>query len=58
MTIARRQPVAVDLRELISAIRVAKRAIKIGGETRIPRAIVGLRHMNEVATELMKDVRP
>ena len=70
MTIARRQPVAIDLRELISAIRVAgdlervgdlaknisKRAIKIGAEGRFPRAIVGLRHMNEVATELMKDV--
>ena len=70
MTIARRQPVAVDLRELIGAIRVAgdlervgdlakniaKRAIKIGAEARVPRAIVGLRHMNEVATELLKDV--
>jgi len=70
MTIARRQPVAVDLRELIGAIRVAgdlervgdlakniaKRTIKIGVEARVPRAIVGLRHMNEVATELMKDV--
>ena len=70
MTIARRQPVAVDLRELIGAIRVAgdlervgdlakniaKRTIKLGTESRVPRAIVGLRHMNEVATELMKDV--
>jgi len=70
MTIAKRQPVAVDLRELIGAIRVAgdlervgdlakniaKRTIKIGAESRVPRAIVGLRHMNEVATELMKDV--
>ena len=70
MTIARRQPVAVDLRELISAIRIAgdlervgdlaknisKRAIKIGVEARVPRAIIGFRHMNEVATELMKDV--
>ena len=70
MTIARRQPVAVDLRELIAAIRVAgdlervgdlakniaKRTIKIGVESRVPRAIVGIRHMNEVATELMKDV--
>jgi phosphate transport system protein len=69
-TIARRQPVAVDLRELIGAIRVAgdlervgdlakniaKRSIKIGAEARVPRAIVGLRHMNDVATELMKDV--
>ena len=70
LTIARRQPMAVDLRELIGAIRVAgdlervgdlakniaKRTIKIGAEARVPRAIVGLRHMNEVATELMKDV--
>jgi phosphate transport system protein len=69
-TIARRQPVAIDLRELIGAIRIAgdlervgdlakniaKRTIKIGAEARAPRAIVGLRHMNEVATELMKDV--
>ncbi len=70
MTIARRQPVAIDLRELIGAIRIAgdlervgdlakniaKRTIKIGAEARAPRAIVGLKHMNEVATELMKDV--
>ncbi len=70
MTIARRQPVAIDLRELIGAIRIAgdlervgdlakniaKRTIKIGAEARVPRAVVGLRHMNEVATELMKDV--
>ncbi len=70
MTIARRQPVSIDLRELIGAIRVAgdlervgdlakniaKRTIKIGAESRVPRALVGLRHMNEVATELMKDV--
>ncbi len=70
MTIARRQPVSIDLRELVGAIRVAgdlervgdlakniaKRAIKIGGQARFPRAIVGLRHMNEVATESMKDV--
>ena len=70
MTIARRQPVAIDLRELIGAIRVAgdlervgdlakniaKRTIKAGAESRVQRAIVGLKHMNEVATELMKDV--
>ena len=70
LTIARRQPVAIDLREIIGAIRVAgalervgdlakniaKRSIKVGTETRVPRAIVGLKHMNEVATELLKDV--
>ena len=68
--IARRQPVAVDLREIIGAMRIAgdlervgdlaknisKRSVKIGLEARVPRAIVGLRHMNEVATEQMKDV--
>ena len=70
MTIARRQPVAVDLRELIGAIRIAgdlervgdlaksiaKRAVKVGSEARVPRAIIGLKHMNAVATELLKDV--
>jgi phosphate transport system protein len=70
MTIARRQPVAVDLRELIGAIRIAgdlervgdlakniaKRSVKIAAEARVPRAIIGLKHMNEVATELLKDV--
>jgi phosphate transport system protein len=70
LTIARRQPMAIDLREIIGAIRVAgdlervgdlaknvaKRSIKIGMEARVPRAIVGLKHMNDVATELLKDV--
>jgi len=70
LTIARRQPMAIDLREIIGAIRVAgdlervgdlakniaKRSIKLGGESRASRSIVGLKHMNEVATELMKDV--
>src|ERR1700747_2587866 len=70
LTIARRQPMAVDLREIIGAIRVAgdlervgdlakniaKRSVKIGLAARAPRAIVGLGHMNDVATELLKDV--
>ncbi len=70
LTIARRQPVAIDLREIIGAIRVAgdlervgdlakniaKRSIKIGVEGRAPRALVGIKHMNAFATELMKDV--
>jgi len=69
-TIARRQPMAVDLREIIGAIRIAgdlervgdlakniaKRTVTIGAEARLPRALVGLKHMNELATELMKDV--
>jgi phosphate transport system protein len=70
LTIARRQPMAVDLREIVSAIRVAgdlervgdlakniaKRSLKIGAEPRGPREIVGLKHMNDVAIELLKDV--
>ena len=70
LTIARRQPVANDLREIIGAIRVAgdlervgdlakniaKRSVKIGLEGRAPHAIVGIKHMNDFATELMKDV--
>jgi phosphate transport system protein len=70
LTIARRQPMAVDLREIIGAIRVAgdlervgdlakniaKRAVKIGPESRVPRASVGLKHMNDLATEQLKDV--
>ncbi len=70
LTIARRQPVAIDLREIIGAIRVAgdlervgdlakniaKRSLKIGVELRVPRAIVGIKHMNDFALELMKDV--
>jgi phosphate transport system protein len=70
LTIARRQPMAVDLREIIGAIRVAgdlervgdlaknvaKRSLKIGGEARNPRENGGLKHMNDVALELLKDV--
>jgi phosphate transport system protein len=68
--IARRQPVAPDLREVIGVIRVAgdlervgdlakniaKRTAKSGAEMRVLRAIVGLKHMNEFAAELLMDV--
>ena len=70
LTIARRQPMAVDLREIVAAIRisgdlervgdlaknVAKRTMKVASEARVPRAIVGLKHMNEVAAMQLKDV--
>ncbi len=70
LTIARRQPLAVDLREIIATIRIsndlervgdlakniAKRTVTIAAEARLPRALIGLKHMNELATELMKDV--
>ncbi|MBM3607290.1 MAG: phosphate transport system regulatory protein PhoU, partial [Alphaproteobacteria bacterium] len=64
-TIARRQPMAVDLRELMGAVRIAgdlervgdlakniaKRTLKIAAEPRIPRATIGLRHMVELAAQ-------
>ena len=69
-TIARRQPLAVDLREIIGAIRIsadlervgdlakniAKRAALIAGEMRIPRSVVGLRSMHDVAATQLNDV--
>lgn len=70
LTIARRQPMAVDLREIVAAIRVSgdlervgdlaknigKRAMKIASEARLPRAIIGLKHMNDLAQMQLKDV--
>ena len=70
LTIARRQPMAVDLRELVGAIHIAgdlertgdlakniaKRTIKISADARVPRAIVGIKHMGELASMQMKDV--
>ncbi|HKH96743.1 MAG TPA: phosphate signaling complex protein PhoU, partial [Beijerinckiaceae bacterium] len=70
LTIARRQPLAVDLRETISAIRIAgdverigdlakniaKRALAIGGEFQPHKIVVGLRHMNDLVLGQLKDV--
>jgi phosphate transport system protein len=71
LTIARRQPLAVDLRELISAIRLAsdierigdlaknisKRAVAISGQFQPPqRAVVGLDHMSRMVQAQLKDV--
>ncbi|MEN9708198.1 MAG: Phosphate-specific transport system accessory protein PhoU [Pseudomonadota bacterium] len=69
LTIARRQPMAVDLREIVAAIRVsadlervgdlakniAKRTQKLG-EARIPRAAIGLKHMSDLALLQLKNV--
>ena len=69
MTIARRQPLAVDLRECIAAIRIsgdierigdlakniAKRTVKIASGARVPRAIIGLKSMHEIAAVQLKD---
>ncbi|WP_036257505.1 phosphate signaling complex protein PhoU [Methylocapsa aurea] len=70
LTIARRQPMAMDLREIIATIRIsndlerigdlakniAKRAIKVSTDVRIPRAIIGLKSMHDSAAILLKDV--
>ena len=70
LTIARRQPLAVDLRETISAIRIAgdverigdlakniaKRAVAIGGDFQPHKIVVGLRHMNDLVLGQLKDV--
>jgi phosphate transport system protein len=70
LTIARRQPLAVDLRETISAIRIAgdverigdlakniaKRALAIGDDFKPHKIVVGLRHMNDLVMAQLKDV--
>ncbi|MDP9085368.1 MAG: phosphate signaling complex protein PhoU [Pseudomonadota bacterium] len=70
LTIARRQPMAVDLREIVAAVRIsadlervgdlakniAKRAIVVAAEARLPRAIIGLKSMHETAALALKDV--
>ncbi|MCI4677602.1 phosphate signaling complex protein PhoU [Rhodoblastus acidophilus] len=69
-TLARRQPVAIDLRDVVGVIRIsadlerigdqakniAKRAAKIAGEARLPRAVIGLKSMHELAANQLKDV--
>lgn len=70
VTIARRQPLAIDLRDCIAAIRIsgdierigdlakniAKRTLKIASESAVLRASVGLRSMHEMAATQLKDV--
>jgi len=70
LTIARRQPMAIDLRQLVGSIHIAgdlertgdlakniaKRAIKVANDPRVPRAVVGLKHMGDLAALQLKDV--
>lgn len=70
LTIARRQPLAIDLRETISAIRIsgdverigdlakniAKRALAIGDDFKPQKIVVGLRHMIDLVLGQLKDV--
>jgi phosphate transport system protein len=68
--IARRQPLAVDLRQIVAAIRIAadlerigdmakniaKRATAIGPERQPQKVSVGVEHMTEIALDLLKEV--
>ena len=70
LTIARRQPMAVDLREIVGALRVsndlerigdlakniAKRVIALGGEFHPHKVIRGVEHMADLVLSQLKDV--
>jgi len=70
LTIAKRQPMARDLREIMVAIRVAsdlerigdlakntaKRALALEGEYRAQKQLRGVEHMSEIAIEQLKSV--
>ena len=70
LVIARRQPMAVDLREIVSAIRlagdlerigdlaknVAKRVLAVQGHMQPPKVVIGLQHMAEMVAEQLNDV--
>lgn len=68
--IAKRQPMALDLRQVVTAIRIssdlerigdlgkniAKRALAVSGERHPKPLMMGLKHMGELALEQLKDV--
>jgi phosphate transport system protein len=70
LTIARRQPLAVDLREIVSALRIAgdleragdlakntaKRVIAMTGHMHPQRVVLGVQHMSDLALGQLKDV--
>jgi phosphate transport system protein len=70
LTIARRQPMAQDLREVVAAIHIAndlervgdlakntaKRVIAIGGQFQPQQFVHGVEHLAELALEQLKDV--
>ncbi len=70
LMIARRQPLAVDLRETISAIRVsgdverigdlakniAKRVLAIASQFQPPKIVIGVEHMSDLVMSQLKDV--
>jgi phosphate transport system protein len=70
LTIARRQPMAVDLREIVGALRVsndlerigdlakniAKRVVALGNEFHPQKVIRGVEHMSDLVLSQLKDV--
>jgi phosphate transport system protein len=70
LTIARRQPMAVDLREVVGALRlandlerigdlaknIAKRVMALNGEFPPPKLIRGVEHMTDLVLDQMKRV--
>src|SRR6202140_466799 len=70
LTIARRQPMAVDLREIVGALRVsndlervgdlakniAKRVVALDGEFRPHKVIRGVEHMTDLVQSQVKSV--
>ena len=70
MLIARRQPMAVDLREIMGSMRIAvelervgdlaksigRRTIRLASEKRLARATIGIRHMGQIASLHLHDV--
>src|SRR3974390_956519 len=70
LTIARRQPLAIDLRDIVGALRVsndlerigdlakniAKRVDVVSGELNLPTVMRGVEHMTEMALAQIKDV--
>ncbi|HEY8267667.1 MAG TPA: phosphate signaling complex protein PhoU [Xanthobacteraceae bacterium] len=70
LTIARRQPMAVDLREIVATLRIsndlervgdlakntAKRVLALDGEYQAPRLLRGVEHMSEMVLAQLKEV--
>jgi phosphate transport system protein len=70
LLIARRQPMAVDLREIMASMRIAvelervgdlaksisRRTIRLSSEQRLTRATIGIRHMGQIASLHLHEV--
>ena len=69
LTIARRQPMAIDLREIVAAFRISADLERVGDlaknigkraqlldDVRIARATAGLKHMSDIALLQLKNV--